>query len=139
MIHGGDRTIQEERFNWRVPKRDLVATLQVLLLRKRLKVASKLELGPVLNQEMLNFRVKIDPTTAHDSYSAWRERDHDDLVLAVALGCWWGEKGPKKKYHITGTAPVIGGGNPPPGIEANYSTEVAQARQNMIDSYDRRF
>jgi hypothetical protein len=27
--------------------------------------------------------------TAHDSYEHWREGDHDDLVLAAALACWW--------------------------------------------------
>jgi len=35
--------------------------------------------------------VKIDPRTAHDSYSHWREGDHDDLVLATALACWFRE------------------------------------------------
>jgi hypothetical protein len=44
--------------------------LQVLLQSGRLKVASKLELGPVLQATMLNFRAKIDPATAHDSYSS---------------------------------------------------------------------
>jgi hypothetical protein len=67
----------------------------VLLQTERLKVVAKLTLGAVLSQEMLNFRVKIDPITAHDSYSAWREEDHDDLVLSVALAAWCGEKGPK--------------------------------------------
>jgi hypothetical protein len=42
----------------------------------------------------LNFKVKIDPRSAHDSYSAWREEDHDDLVLSVALAAWWGELNP---------------------------------------------
>jgi hypothetical protein len=37
----------------------------------------------VLVQELLNFRVKIDPLTAHDSYGCWREGGHDDLVLAL--------------------------------------------------------
>jgi len=39
----------------------------------------------------MNFKVKIDPQTAHDSYSAWREADHDDLVLSVALAAWFAE------------------------------------------------
>ncbi len=90
QIHGGDR-VTHENDNWRVPKRDLVAVLQVLLQSKRLKIASRLELGAILQAEMLNFKVKIDPTTAHDSYSAWREADHDDLVLSVALAAWYGE------------------------------------------------
>jgi hypothetical protein len=92
-IHGGD-AVSHEGNSWRVPKRDLVGILQVLLQTNRLKVASKLKLGPVLQAEMLNFRVKIDPATAHDSYSSWRESDHDDLVLSTALACWWGENRP---------------------------------------------
>ena len=91
-IHGGD-SVNHECRNWRVPKRDLVGVLQVLLQSERLKIASKLALGPVLQQEMLNFRQKIDPATAHDSYSSWREADHDDLVLSVALAAWWAEHG----------------------------------------------
>ena len=35
-------------------------------------------------------RVKIDPKTAHDSYAAWRENQHDDLVFAVAWHVGWG-------------------------------------------------
>ena len=95
LIHGGDRASNEGK-SWRIPKRDLIGVLQVLLQTERLKVAGKLKLGPVLSQEMLNFRVKIDPMTAHDSYSAWREEDHDDLVLSVALAAWWGENGAKE-------------------------------------------
>jgi hypothetical protein len=79
----------------RVPKRDLVGVLQVLLQTERLKVSRKLALGPILQQEMLNFRVKIDSITAHDSYAAWREGQHDDLVLSVSLAAWWGENCPE--------------------------------------------
>lgn len=89
-IHGGDK-ISNEGDTWRVPKRDLVGVLQVLLQSGRLKVSSQLKLGPVLQAEMLNFKVKIDPVTAHDSYSAWRESDHDDLILSVALAAWYAE------------------------------------------------
>ncbi len=88
MIHGGDKTIHDSG-SWRVPKRDLVGCLQVLLQNGKLKISSKLKLGVILQQEMLNFKVKIDPITAHDSYSAWREADHDDLVLCVALAAWY--------------------------------------------------
>lgn len=89
-IHGGDKA-SNEGDTWRVPKRDLVGVLQVLLQSGRLKVSSQLKLGPVLQAEMLNFKVKIDPVTAHDSYSAWRESDHDDLILSVALAAWYAE------------------------------------------------
>jgi hypothetical protein len=105
LIHGGDK-VTHEGGSWRVPKRDLVGVLQVLLQTSRLKVASKLALGSVLSQEMLNFKVTINPETAHDSYSAWREADHDDLVLCVALACWWGAREPKKFTFATAPAPV---------------------------------
>jgi hypothetical protein len=57
----------------------------------RLKITESLELAPTLKKELLNFRVKVDPKTAHDSYEHWREGDHDDLVLATALACWYRE------------------------------------------------
>jgi hypothetical protein len=31
-------------------------------------------------------------STTQDSYETWREGDHDDLVLFVALVCWAGER-----------------------------------------------
>ena len=68
-IHGGDRVTQNGA-TFRMPRRDLVSTLQVLLQNYQLKISSKLKLGPVLKQEMLNFKVKIDPVTAHDSHSS---------------------------------------------------------------------
>jgi hypothetical protein len=41
-----------------------------------------------LRAELLNFRVKINLASGHDSYEAWREGDHDDLVLAAAMAVW---------------------------------------------------
>jgi hypothetical protein len=58
----------------------------------QLKIADALPLKDTLVKELLNFRVKINISTAHDSYEAWREGDHDDLVLCVALACWAGER-----------------------------------------------
>ena len=89
-IHGGDR-VSQDGMDYRVPKRDLVGVVAVLLQQGRLQIAQSLPETPMLTHELLNFKVKIDPSTAHDAYAAWRERDHDDLVLALALACWWGE------------------------------------------------
>ena len=89
-IHGGDK-VSVDRGNYRVPKRDLVACIAVLLQQQRLRFA-QMPMTDTLVQELLTFKVKIDPATAHDSYAAWREQDHDDLVLALALSCWWGER-----------------------------------------------
>lgn len=94
VITAGDRASLSAG-TWHVPKRDLVAAVLALLQTGRLKIADGLSLAPVLAKELLNFRVKIDPTTAHDSYAAWREGDHDDLVLSAALAAWYAERGPK--------------------------------------------
>jgi hypothetical protein len=90
-IHGGDVVTGGGR-EWRVPKRDLVAIVAVLLQARRLQIAEALPEAPTLAAELTNFRVTIDSHTAHDSYAAWREQDHDDLVLATALACWWAER-----------------------------------------------
>jgi len=86
IITGGDKVHGSRKA--RVPKRDLVSALEVSLQTGALRVAEGLKLWPVLREEMLNFKRKIDLRTAHDSYEHWRESDHDDLVLAVCLACW---------------------------------------------------
>jgi hypothetical protein len=86
-ITGGDMAHGEDR-QWRVPKRDLVGILQVAVQGGRFKIAQQLPEASILIKELLNFRVKINLNTAHDSYEAWRENIHDDLVLSVALACW---------------------------------------------------
>jgi len=90
-ITGGDSVTRSPDGGFRVPKRDLVSAALVLMQNERLKIAEALELKETLVRELLAFRVKINIATAHDSYEAWREGDHDDLVLSVALACWAGE------------------------------------------------
>jgi hypothetical protein len=58
-----------------VPKRDLVAALEVPFHTGELRVAEGLELWPTLREELLSFRRKINLKTAHDSYEHWRESD----------------------------------------------------------------
>ena len=90
-ITGGDSVTRTEG-GVRVPKRDLVSAPLVLMQHGQLKIAEGLSLRETLVKELLNFRVKINISTAYDSYEAWREGDHDDLVLAVAMACWCGER-----------------------------------------------
>ena len=76
---------------WHVHKKELVGCVQVLLGTGRLEVAPGLRQASVLTHELKNFSYKIS-NTAHVSLEAWREQDHDDLVLALALAAWAGEK-----------------------------------------------
>jgi hypothetical protein len=91
-ITGGDSVTKAEGGGLRVPKRDLASAPLVLMQNKQLKIAEGLWLKDTLQRELLNFKVKINIATGHDSYEAWREGDHDDLVLAVAMACWCGER-----------------------------------------------
>lgn len=86
---------------WHVPKRILVSATAIALQTERLHVARSLALSETLTREMLNFKVKIN-AKAHDSYEAWRDGEHDDLVLAVALAVWWAERTPEGGWRNRG-------------------------------------
>jgi hypothetical protein len=92
-IHGGFSETRPDN-EWGVAKRDLVGRVAYFLGKRLLGFAKDLPLLDTLQRELLNFRVRIDPRTAHESYSAWRDPDktHDDLVIAVALALWLGER-----------------------------------------------
>lgn len=93
-ITGGD-AVTQDGLDYRVPKRDLVSVAQVLLQAKRLRIAKELPEALTLQNELLAFKVSIS-LKGHDSYGndvgPWRENPHDDLVLAVAMACWFGER-----------------------------------------------
>ena len=76
-----------------MPKRDLITGLQVMLEGQKLVVARGLKEGPALLAEMAEMGVRVS-ALGRESYGAWREGTHDDLVLAVALACW----GPRKRH-----------------------------------------
>jgi hypothetical protein len=76
---------------WLIPKIELVGTLQVLLQARRLKVSPELPQAQALVEELRDFQVKVAAAGQEDMLS-WRERPHDDLVLAVAIAAWQGER-----------------------------------------------
>jgi hypothetical protein len=90
-ITGGYQANREADGGWRVPKKELVSVLQVLLQARRLKVAPTLAEAGTLVRELQNFQVKIT-TAAHETFGTWREGLHDDLVLAVAVAAWQAER-----------------------------------------------
>ena len=96
VITGGEKAYGPSPDNrtWRVPKRDLAITVQVLLQGGRLKIGPKVPNAEVLVQELQKFKVKIS-LAGKDTYEAWRDGDHDDLVLSVAMAAWFTE-------HVSG-------------------------------------
>jgi hypothetical protein len=90
-ITGGHDENYVSSNDWRIPKRNLVSTLAVIMQSGRLKVSPDLAEAETFVSELSNFRVKIS-AAGHDSYNSWRDSIHDDLVLSVALAAWWAER-----------------------------------------------
>jgi hypothetical protein len=100
-IHGGDRVVRVAERELRVPKRSLVGSVQATMQARRLRAAESLADWPALKRELATFKARIS-LAGHDGYGAgedWRAGNHDDLVLSVALGVWYGE-------HAAGAVPV---------------------------------
>jgi hypothetical protein len=95
VITGAEQPSEDGRT---VPKRDLVAHLEVLLSQSRLHVAAGLTLANTLKAELRNFRAKMSPS-GHATFEAGS--GHDDLVLAVALAVWKPPSMPRDVERIT--------------------------------------
>jgi hypothetical protein len=98
-IHGGD-SVSRDGLRWRVPKRDLVSAAVIQFQNGALSIAAALPEAATLRSELETFRMKIDARTGHDSYEAWREGQHDDLVLALSLAVWFGENRGKPARQV---------------------------------------
>ncbi|MBI4748641.1 MAG: hypothetical protein HY774_09125 [Acidobacteria bacterium] len=97
QIVAGSKESHNDGF-YHVPKRELVSLVQVALQTRQLRIAAELPEAEVLVKELINFQVKITDA-ANDTYGAWREGQHDDLVLATALALWASEKGGGRAEH----------------------------------------
>lgn len=76
--------------SYHVPKADLVGALLVAFQSGRLRIARGLPLADVLTRELQNFRRKIT-LAGNEKFEAWREGQHDDCVLALAIAIWASE------------------------------------------------
>jgi hypothetical protein len=94
-----------------LPRKELVGVLQVLLQTRRLHIPRTLSEASLLVRELENFKAKVT-LAGGDTMEAWREGEHDDLVLAVALAAWVGEQAlppleePPEDTVITRLVPV---------------------------------
>jgi hypothetical protein len=90
-ITGGDRQHQAGSV-WSVPKRDLIAVVQVALEKEELKVAHGLrELGALM-RELTDVR-SAPGISGRVRLGADGCGEHDDLVIALALACWRAKRG----------------------------------------------
>jgi len=83
----------EPSCSWQVPKNEPVGVLTMLTQKGRPTVAKELPLANVLTMELLNFRVKI-ACAGNETFESWRERDHDGMVLTLAITLWFAQWDP---------------------------------------------
>lgn len=83
-----EASIREKGY-WSVPKREIVTAIISLYQQKLLKLTD----GPstqVLMKQMAQFKMSITPS-ANMRFES-KSPNHDDLVIALGLCCWWGGK-----------------------------------------------
>ena len=76
---GSENKVKDE---WRVPKQDLIAGLQIMLETEQLTIAQDLAFAPALLEELVEMR-SVNGKSAEAGAG-----EHDDLVIAVALAAW---------------------------------------------------
>lgn len=105
LITAGDTVTRDEAGYWRVPKRDLVGVVQVLLQSKRLRYSDQLADVRTLMNELATFKATIT-AAGNDTYagSDWRTGAHDDLVLSLALCLWYAER--EARARVPAVPPV---------------------------------
>jgi hypothetical protein len=85
-ITSGDRPSSDGSAH-RVPKRDLIAGLQVLFEDPSFDIAIGLAFTKPLVDELARMRATVS-AAGHDRYNGPK----DDLVLALSLAAWWSRK-----------------------------------------------
>jgi hypothetical protein len=86
-ITSGNEVTHAGHDRWHVAKTVLISQVDAALHRGVLRFASTLSEAGAMKDELLDFRRKLSDA-GRATYAA-RTGRHDDLVLAVAIGCWW--------------------------------------------------
>jgi hypothetical protein len=116
LITAGSRaTYHDDDRTWRVPKVDLVNVLQLLLGASLIRCHTGRALAETLTRELTEYQTKVGKA-GNEQFGAWREGQHDDLVLAVALACWMLERRGGDDPHPYGDLGPVPGSAPPPGV-----------------------
>jgi hypothetical protein len=87
-ITGGERESRSGGGRTSVPKRDLIAGVQLALEKGELKIAKQLRETGALVRELMQVRMTAALGTGKVRIGADGAGEHDDLVIALALACW---------------------------------------------------
>jgi hypothetical protein len=83
---------------WRAPLNDLVFPMVSAFQDRMIRIPKNVDDRDQLVHELTHFRRKVNLASGSEGYEAWRERDHDDMVFALALAffCWRVRRGNSK-------------------------------------------
>jgi hypothetical protein len=95
FIHGG-HSVSTDCGCFNVPKTELCSVVNVLTQQGRLEIPPTLPEAATLGRELQAFRAKVTAKGREVLEADWRERQHDDLVLALAIAAWLGERGTRR-------------------------------------------
>ncbi len=98
---GGFLSNRVRRNVYSVPKLDLVNVAEILTLSNRLAVNERLPLARILRKELATFRRKIT-AAGHVTGEHEKTTDHDDILLAMCMALWYGERGPGRRRPLQG-------------------------------------
>jgi hypothetical protein len=88
------RRAKETNDGWCVPKKLIIGNLRKLLQERRLRFSGALPEATTLLRELHQQRV-IVRSARHEAFGTLN-KEHDDLVLALALAAWWAECQPRR-------------------------------------------
>jgi hypothetical protein len=98
-ITAGSEATWAGRDRWHVAKSVLISTVDAMLHTGVLRFAAALTEAGAMRDELLDFRRKLSDA-GRATYAA-RTGAHDDLVLAVAIACWWASRPPPPKASFS--------------------------------------
>lgn len=96
-ITSGRRVTLHKDGSFGTPKKDLVSTLRMLIDSGQLRIAEKLRGKAVLEGELKSFQIQFNQH-GHAKFES-PSGEHDDLVLSLALACWFAENEGKFDTH----------------------------------------
>jgi hypothetical protein len=105
-ITSGEHAHATGNREWNVPKRDLIANVQVLLERDELRMARRMGDVGSLVRELLDMQ-SMTTGSGRRRFGADGHGQHDDLVIALALACWRARR-PQNGYGTAGLPGVSG-------------------------------
>lgn len=91
QITAGNKEKTDDLGYRHVAKTILVGTLISLMESRRITFAATMQFAAEIKRELADYRLRVT-RAANTTFDA-KAGSHDDLLVAIALACWFGERG----------------------------------------------